>query len=202
VSRRLLVLNVLIGLVGGLLAVALVREWLTSRPLPTPAAARPVPAAAVPAANPALPAPTGYGIIVTKNVFSPSRAEAPAGPAPAAGPKPLLHGVVMDGAKSRAYLEDPAAGRTFGYAVGDTVAGGRVQAISADRVIIARPEGRLEVLLQDPAKPRPANGAAAGAPAAGGGEAASAPQAPTPPGAPAAPGPRRAPAAAPQGGRQ
>jgi hypothetical protein len=77
-----------------------------------------------------------------------------------------------------------------------------VQAISADRVIIARPEGRLEVLLQDPAKPRPANGAAAGAPPAAGGEAAPAPQAPTPPGAPAAPGPRRAPAAAPQGGRQ
>jgi hypothetical protein len=198
VSRRLLVLNVLIGLVGGLLAVALVRELLTSRPLPAGAAPRPVPAAVVPASNPPPPAPTGYGIIATKNVFSPSRAEAPAGPAVATGPKPLLHGVVIDGAKTRAYLEDPAAGRTFGYAVGDAVAGGRVQAISADRVIIARPDGRLEVLLQDPAKPRPANGASAGAPAAGRSEAA---PATTPPGAPAVPGPRRTPAAAPQGGR-
>jgi hypothetical protein len=194
VYRRLLVLNVLIGLVGGLLAVALVRELLTSRPLPAPAVPRPAPAAAVPASNPTPAASGGYGVIVTKNVFSPSRAEAPAGPAATAGPKPLLHGVVIDGAKSRAYLEDPAAGRTFGYAVGDAVAGGRVQAISADRVIIARPDGRLEVLLQDPSKPRPANDASAGAPPAAGGEAV--------PATPAAPGPLRAPAAAPQGGRQ
>jgi hypothetical protein len=200
VSRRLLVLNVLIGLVGGLLAVALVRELLTSRPLPAGAPPRLVPPAVVPASSPAPPAPAGYGIIVTKNVFSPSRAEAPAGPAPAAGPKPLLHGVVMDGAKSRAYLEDPAAGRTFGYAVGDAVAGGRVQAISADRVIIARPDGRLEVLLQDPAKPRSANGASAGAPPTATGQAA--PPTSAAPATPAVPGPRRVPAGTPQGVRQ
>jgi hypothetical protein len=200
VPRRLLVLNVLIGLVGCLMAVALVREVLTSRPLPAPATPRPAPAAAVPASNPAPPSAAGYGVIVTKNVFSPSRAEAPAGPAVAAGPKPLLHGVVIDGAKTRAYLEDPAAGRTFGYAVGDAVAGGRVQAISADRVIIARPDGSLEVLLKDPAKPRPANGASAGARPAAGGETAP----PTSP-APATPPtsrPRGTPAAAPPGGRQ
>jgi hypothetical protein len=93
----------------------------------------------------------------------------------AAGPKPLLHGVVMDGPTSRAYLEDPTVKRTFGYAVGDTVGGGRVQSISEDRVVIARPDGLVEVLLQDPAKPKLAVPAAAAA-------------TPAPPAAPAAPG--------------
>jgi hypothetical protein len=50
--------------------------------------------------------------------------------------------------------------------MGDTVVGGRLQSISADRVVIARPEGLVEVLLQDPAKPRPATAASVGAPAA------------------------------------
>jgi hypothetical protein len=77
----------------------------------------------------------------------------------------------MDGQMSRAYLEDPVAKRTFGYAIGDTVAGGRVRSISADRVVIARPDGLVEVLLQDPAKPRvapPASNGAARAPSAPG----------------------------------
>ena len=190
--RRLLILNALLGVVGSLLAVALVRELVTSRHLPAPPAPRPAQAAVIPAATPAPPATAaGYGIIVTRNLFNPSRAEAPAGPAVGAGPKPLLHGVVMDGPKSRAYLEDPAAGRTFGYSVGDTIAGGRVQSISEDRVIIARPEGRLEVLLQDPSKPRAVSGPNGSAPAAPAGDATS-----------AAPIPRRPPAGAPQSGRQ
>jgi hypothetical protein len=96
----------------------------------------------------------------------------------AAGPKPFLHGVVMDGSKSRAYLEDPTVKRTFGYAVGDAVGGGRVQSIGQDRVVIARPNGLVEVLLQDPAKPTPATPAAAAA-------LTPPPAAPTAPGVPA-----------------
>jgi hypothetical protein len=84
----------------------------------------------------------------------------------AAGPKPLLHGVVMDGPRSRAYLEDPAVKRTFGYAVGDTVGGGRLEVIHVDRVVIGRSDGLLEVLLQDPSKPKAPAPAAAGPAAA------------------------------------
>jgi hypothetical protein len=164
VSRRCLALNVLLGLLGALCAAGLIRELLTPLPLPP----QPTPRAAAPAAM-SVPAPTpaasagGYGVVASRNLFSPSRSEAPAGPVVAAGPKPFLHGVVMDGPKSRAYLEDPTVKRTFGYAVGDAVGGGRVQSISQDRVVIARPDGLVEVLLQDPAKPKLATPATAAA---------------------------------------
>ena len=120
-SRRLLALNLLLALLGCALAAGLIRELLAPRPLPPPPAPRVTPTAkAAPATSPP-PAPPAYGVIAAKNLFSASRSEAPAGPIAATGPKPVLHGVVMDGAKSRAYLEDPLLKRTFGYAVGDTV---------------------------------------------------------------------------------
>ena len=175
-SRRFLALNVLLGLLGALCAAGLIRELLTPLPLPPPSTPRAAVSAAV-----AVPAPTPaasageYGVVASRNLFSPSRSEAPAGPVVAAGPKPFLHGVVMDGPKSRAYLEDPTVKRTFGYTVGDAIAGGHVKSISHDRVVIARPDGLVEVLLQDPAKPKPAIPAAAAA-------------MPTPPAVPAAPG--------------
>lgn len=159
-SRRLLALNLLLALLGCALAAGLTRELLAPRPLPPPPAPRVAPTAkAAPAISPP-PGPAAYGVIAAKNLFSPSRSETPAGPIAATGPKPVLHGVVMDGAKSRAYLEDPVLKRTFGYAVGDTVGGGRVESIGADRVVIARAEGLVEVLLQDPSKPRPTGPAA------------------------------------------
>src|SRR5512145_837480 len=130
-SRRLLVLNGFIGLLGCLLVAALIREVIDPLPLPPPVVPRPASPAAVSAEAP--PAPVAaYGVIAAKNLFSPSRSEAPAGPVVTKGPKPLLHGVVMDGQKSRAFLEDPAAKRTFGYSIGDTIGSGRVQSISPD----------------------------------------------------------------------
>ncbi len=167
-SRRLLALNVLVVLLGCLFAAGLVRELLTPLRLPPPSAPRAARPARVAPPAPAPPAAAAsYAVVASRNLFSPTRSEAAGGPAVATGPKPFLHGVVMDGAKSRAFLEDPVAKRTFGYSVGDTVGGGRVQSISADRVIIARPDGLLEVLLQDPDKPRPVTAAPVAAPAPG-----------------------------------
>jgi hypothetical protein len=188
VSRRVLALNVLLGLVGALCAAGLIRELLTPLPLPPP----PTPRSPAPTTT-SVPAPTpggsagAYGLVVSKNLFSPSRSEAPAGPVVAAGPRPLLHGVVMDGPKSRAYLEDATVKRTFGYGIGDAINGGRVQSIGEDRVVIARPDGLVEVLLQDPAKPRPAGPPAAGATPPAAAPAATAttpPAAPSPPAVP------------------
>lgn len=203
-NRRLFLLNAVLVLLSGLFFAALVRELLTSRPLPPigPQSVAPAATAAAPEVSTAPPVGSGaYLVIANKNLFSPSRAEGQASSVTASAAKPLLHGVVMDGQRSRAYLEDPSAKRIYGYAVGDAVAGGRVQSINGDRVIIARPDGRMEVLLQDPDKPKPEPTTPAGTPSPAGGppqpaapqqpvmapQPAQAPSGPVPP-APAVPG--------------
>lgn len=166
-STRLRILNPSLGLLGCLLTAGLVRDLLAAYPLPPPPAlraARSVVAGTAAAGSTGPPSAAAYGVIAAKNLFSASRTEAPAGPVVAAGPKPLLHGVVMDGPKSRAYLEDPQLKRTFSYGIGDAVGGGRVESIAADRVVIGRGDGLVEVLLHDPSKPRPAPTAAAPVP--------------------------------------
>jgi hypothetical protein len=163
VPRRLFVVNVLVGALGCLLAAGLIRELATGRPLP------PIPAPRASQSAPeAVGQPTGepppiatYQTIATKNLFNPGRTEVTAANVAAAASKPVLHGVMIDGNKSRAYLEEPPAKRVFGYAVGDAVAGGRLDSIGPDRVVITRPEGPVEVLLQDPSKPKPVAPAAA-----------------------------------------
>ncbi len=163
-SRRLIVINVALGIVSVVLAVGIFRTLLAKRPLPPPPAARvaSAPAPAAPAAAGDV-GPGAYEVIAARNLFNPNRNEtAAAAAAPVA--KPILHGIVVNGAKSRAFLEDPAFKRVAGYSVGDTVGGGTIQKIADDRVVIVRPEGSLEILLQDPAKPR-ATPTAAAAPA-------------------------------------
>ena len=110
---------------------------------------------------------TAYNVIVAKYLFSPSRTEgAPevAKPVVPLPPKPILLGVVVDGPSSRAYLEDPSTKRVFGYQVGDSVAGGKLDKIAGDRIQISRSDGVMDVLLSDPAKPRPPAPVPAGAP--------------------------------------
>ncbi len=200
--RRLQLLNILLGVVGAVLAAALIREVSAARPLPpAPAlrASQPSPSPPAPAAR---PAPiTAYGVIATKNLFSPTRSEVTVAVPPAAGPKPVLHGVKIDGEKSRAYLEDPVAKRVFGYAVGDPIGGGHLQAISPDRVAISRPEGTVEVLLQDPSKPKPPPAPTAGSPGATP-VPVTAPAPGTPPSTPGAPAALVPPAPGPAGGQR
>ncbi len=161
-------LNVPLAAVGLVLAAALAREIFVPRPLPAPPAARaplPSPSSGAAAApdNGAASDPSAYGMISTRNLFNPARSETstPATARPTG--KPVLHGVVLDGPRSRAYVEDPLAKGVFGYTVGDTVGRGQITTISADRIMIAGPEGTFEVLLHDPSKPRPAAPAPAGA---------------------------------------
>ena len=175
-SRRLLVINVALGIVSVVLAVGIFRTLLAKRPLPPPppprAVSAPAPAAAARDVEAANVGPGAYGVIAAQTLFNPSRSETAAVAVAAAAPvaKPILHGVVVDGTKSRAFLEDPAFKRVAGYSVGDTVGGGTIQKIADDRVIIVRPEGPVEILLQDPSKPRAApaaTAAQAGQPQAG-----------------------------------
>ncbi len=202
-SPRFVLVNAVMLGVAGLFAFEVYRA--VSRPRAVPPA--PVSRAAQPATSEASGATRtegvrqdqrpAYSVIATKNLFSPSRSETQASTGPAGAPpaaRPLLHGVVLNDGKSRAYLEDPASKKVFGYAVGDQVGGGRLEVIRDDRVVIVRPEGPIEVMLRDPAKPRPAPAPPSpGAPRPGAG--ASGPQIvrPTPApgvsGAPLLPGP-------------
>ncbi len=150
-SRRLLALNVVLAIVSIALAAGIVRTLVVRRALPTPAAPRTATVPA-PATQNVDSDPSGYAVIAARNLFNPNRSETAVAMAPVS--KPILHGVVIDGAKSRAFLEDPATKRVASYSAGDMVGGGRIEQISDDRVVIARPEGLLEVLLRDPSKPR------------------------------------------------
>jgi hypothetical protein len=167
VPKRLTLLTIV--LVGVALAFAglIAREVMS---VPRVSAARPQPAASIPAqpaatAPPAAPAPplgpAAYTVVATRNLFSPTRSEAPVTPpAPVAAapvlPKPNLYGVVLQDGAPIAYLEDPVTKRVARYRVGDSVAGGTVKAIESDTVTLTRPEGPVAVRLHDPSRPRPA----------------------------------------------
>jgi hypothetical protein len=161
--RRLIVLNVVLGLVSLALTVGIVRALLVKRPIPPPATVRTVTTAPPPPAAMSAPQnPAEYAIVADQNLFNPARSEKAT--VAVAVVKPILHGIVIEGTKSRAFLEDPTMKRVGGYSVGDTVSGGTLQKIADDRVVIARPEGLVEVMLQDPSKPKPPPVAAAGPP--------------------------------------
>src|SRR5499433_907933 len=177
--RRLIVLNVALGLASMALTVGIVRALLVKRPIPPPATVRTVTPAPSPAAAAAPKSPEVYAIIADSNLFNPARSEKAS--VAVAVVKPILHGIVIEGTKSRAFLEDPTMKRVGAYSVGDAVSGGTLQKIADDRVVISRPEGLVEVLLQDPSKPKPVPVAAAGPPVT------AAPRAAPPEGTPSGP---------------
>jgi hypothetical protein len=161
--RRLIVLNVVLGLASLAFTVGIVRALLVKRPIPPPPTVRTVaPAPLSPAAAPAPENPEGDAIITAQNLFNPARSEKAT--VAVAVVKPILNGIVIEGTKSRAFLEDPTMKRVGGYSVGDTVSGGTLQKIADDRVVIARPEGLVEVMLRDPSKPKPPQVAATAPP--------------------------------------
>jgi hypothetical protein len=168
--RRLPLITVL------LVAISLTFAGLVARELtavPRAPAPRPQPAASVattPAAAPPAAAPN-YSMVAARNLFSPTRSEAPPAPPPTAAPpppvlpKPNLFGVVLIEGTPVAYLEDPVSKRVARYRVGDAVAGGTVKSIESDTVQLLRPEGQITVRLHDPTRPgRGAPAAAAASP--------------------------------------
>lgn len=189
-DRKLLVLNVVLGGVSVFCIAFIVQHLVFAPPSAAPARPRP-PAAPVGGVAPAPEAPRppaqAYGVVATRNVFSPTRTEAtaafPGGGAALAGVKPNLYGVVLRDTNPIAYIEDPLTKRVAGYRLGDSIAGGTVATIAADRVVITRPEGEVDVRLRDPSKPRPAPPAPAAAPPARAAPGVSpVPTVPTPPG--------------------
>lgn len=157
-SRRLLGLNVLLAALSLLFLTYTVRQVTRPRPVAGPRPVAPA-LAVVPRAPAPAPSPQTSSIIVARNLFSPSRSETTAQAAISAATavrKPNLYGVLLTDGLRIAYLEDPATRRVTSYQPGDSIGGGTVETISGDRVVILRPEGKMEVLLHDPARPRAA----------------------------------------------
>ena len=155
--KRLIVINALLLVIAAGGAVYIVRQLLSPMPMPQAGRARPAPPAPTPGEN-APPSAGGYSSVAARNLFSPTRTESPPAATVAASPvaiKPSLFGVVLRDGAPIAYLEDPNTKRVGGYRVGDSVAGGVVQTISSEGVVINRPDGNMDVRLRDPGKPRP-----------------------------------------------
>jgi hypothetical protein len=154
--KRLIVLNALLLALAAGGTVYIVRQLVSPMPMPQAGHGRPAPPAPAPVEIQP-PPPGGYASVAARNLFSPTRTETPPTPTVAASPavKPSLYGIVLREGAPIAYLEDPNTKRVAGYRVGDAVAGGTVQTISADGVVINRSDGSMDVRLHDPAKPRP-----------------------------------------------
>jgi len=96
----------------------------------------------------------GYDVIATRTLFDPNRAQ-PATSATVArstlpAPTLVLVGVAISDDSRVAFVQDPSTNRIAGYKLGDTLAGGQVELIEADRVLIARTDGPIEVRLHQP----------------------------------------------------
>jgi hypothetical protein len=161
-SKNLFTLNVVLGAIATGFAAYIF--WEVIRPGP-PVAGTARPRTAAPTAVATLPGrpaePAGsWAVIASRNPFSPSRSEGPAtavqaGPAINV-PKPNLYGIVVKDGGSFAYIEDPQTKRVAAYRIGDAIAGGTVEKIARDGIVLTRPEGAIDVRLHDPNKPRPA----------------------------------------------
>jgi Type II secretion system protein C len=167
--RKLLIINAMLLFIAAGSVTFIVRQ-LTA-PMPMPQASRTRTAATVTGRTQEPRQQAGaYAAVAARNLFSPTRTESPptaaAAVAPSPAVKPNLYGVVLRDGAPLAYLEDPSSKRVAGYQVGDSLAGGTVQAISADGVVIARPDGNMDVRLRDPSRARPAAPATAAVPGA------------------------------------
>jgi hypothetical protein len=158
IPRKLLVINGLLLLIAGASAAFIVRQLMAPMAMPLASRPRPPAPATAPEETPRNQA-GAYTTVSARNLFSPTRSESPpttSTVAAAPAVKPNLFGVVLRDGAPIAYLEDPTTKRVAGYRVGDAVAGGTVQTIGADNVVINRPDGSMDVRLRDPGKPRPA----------------------------------------------
>lgn len=157
--RRLLVLNALLLAIALAFAASIARHLVASPEAPAPSRSPGAAAARIGATTVAARRePTiAYEDIARRSLFSPTRTEVAQGSSTAMSaslPRPYLYGVVLTRDLRIAYFEDPATKRLAGYRIGDALVGGILQRIDPDRVVIARPDGPMDVRLRDPGKPR------------------------------------------------
>ncbi len=164
-SRRLLLLNLLLVAAAVVFSVQIVRTLIASPQLPpvAPLTTPLVERIATEETGRAVPPLATFDVVAARNLFNPNRSESATAALSPVG-KPLLYGIVLKDGSPAAFLEDPITKKVLGYKLGDQVAGGLLERIEADRVVIRRGEERIEVFLRDPAKPRAVPAAQPGAP--------------------------------------
>lgn len=110
------------------------------------------------------PSPSDYIVIADQNLFNPERKIPVEKKAEAPLPKPefVLYGTLKTDDLHLAYMEDkkapqntPARGkRQIPVRLGETLSGFTLKEIGPDRVVMARGEEKLTVLLNDSARPK------------------------------------------------
>lgn len=148
------------------------------------------------AAKAQTPSPMDYVVVADQNLFHPERKIPPEKKEEAALPKPdfILFGTLITPNLKMAYLEDkkapvstPGRGkRQVALKKGESLSGYTVKEIMANKVIMARGEETLTVLLEDPKAPKTREAGVA---------TSSQPQAPGAPGTPGKPAPMSQPQA-------
>ena len=163
--RRFVALNLALAAAATLLIVYIVRQFVAPMPLPVGGRRAAGPAMST-VTDTAKTPPSAYNVVAARNLFSPTRTEAPSSTSVTALPvsRPNLFGVVVRDSGSIAYLEDPTTKRVAGYRVGDKIQGATVQAIKVDGVTIDGPGGPMDVRLHEPNKPRAMPAAATATP--------------------------------------
>jgi len=154
-SRRLLLLNLVLVAAAVVFSVQIVRILIASPQLPpAPPLTTPlVERIATEETGRAVPPLATFDVVAARNLFNPNRSESATAALSPVG-KPLLYGIVLKDGSPAAFLEDPVTKKVLSYKLGDQVAGGLLERIEADRVVIRRGEERIEVFLRDPGKPK------------------------------------------------
>jgi len=156
-SRPVLVLNILMAGLSVFFLVRIADAVFRPGPaLPLRVASSPAPVNVAVADSSRSRA--AYDLIPARNLFHPDRAQPKRSDALGAlpvAPALLLYGVVWSEENPIAYVEDPSTKKIFGYKRGDAMAGGYVDRIEPDRIVIQRTGGPVELLLRAPNKPRP-----------------------------------------------
>jgi hypothetical protein len=160
--------NVVLAAAAAVLVLYIARQFMAPMPLPVGGRRAATTGTVGPGIDAPRPPVSAYNVVAARNLFSPTRTEAPSGAVVTGAVlvKPNLFGVVVRESGSIAYLEDPTTKRVAGYRVGDRILGGTVQAIKTDVVTIDVPGGggAMDVRLHDPGKPRATPAAMTGAP--------------------------------------
>jgi type II secretion system (T2SS) protein C len=156
VPRRLLALNLVMAGVSVFCCLRIGHALFAPAPQPPSSTAR---ALAVPGDHDQNIVRTSrssgyYETIASRSLFNPDRAES--APAESAGRAPLtiptlaLYGVAISDDTRVAFVQDLATKRISSYKTGDPLAGGRVERIEPDQIVINRADGPIEIRLHRP----------------------------------------------------